>query len=317
MTTPMLADSQYPHRWNEYIGQKRAKDSLRIAAKSARMRRKALDHVLIAHPEPGIGKTALAVLTASEINRPARVVSGPMTSDQARWVFSEMQDQQLLIYDEFHRLFEGGKKSWAWCLNYMQDGLITGPLGSESMPRVTIIATTTEGGILPRAVVTRFLVRPKLVPYTHAEGARIAQRMGRDVLDGLPDLQRSEAMALARGAASNPRAIRQLLTVLRDLTVTGTLPHNGRYDIKGLLRWEGITDDGLDPVAQQYLVALATELGGVAGERTMVDRLQQPGGISTVERLLMDRGLVAKTRTGRALTRAGMIRARQLMKEAA
>jgi holliday junction DNA helicase RuvB len=316
----MLEDLQYPQRWTDYIGQQTAKNSLQVAAKSARLRRAPLEHTLIAHPTPGIGKTALAVLTAHEMKRPCRVLSGALNEDQARWFLTDMDDHDLLVYDEFHRLFEGSKKAWAWILHFMQDGAITGPLGMEEMPRVTLIATTTEAALIPPAVASRFMVRPQLTEYTLDEAARIAQRMAGAILEGLPALSRREATELAAGAACNPRAIRQLLTILRDVTVTDTIPRIGTktpsYDIQSLLRWEGITEDGLDRVAQRYLVILATELGGVAGEKTLADRLQHAGGLAAVERVLMDRGLVAKTKGGRALTSDGMRRARALMEAA-
>lgn len=314
-TPPLLGETgEYPSKWNQYIGQEPAKKLLQVAAQSARIRKAPLDHILIANGTAGIGKTALAHLVASEMRRPCRVVSGVLSAGKARFVFSEMSDGDLLFYDEFHQLMDGGKKVAEWLLHYLQDGVIAGPLGPEHQPRVTVIAATTDVGRLPETIVSRFPLKPLLVDYTDDEAAKIAALQSKRVLgDGLPRLNPADALDLARAANNNPRAIRQQLITLRDLALTGTLPVvGGRYDIAGLLEWQGITPDGLDMVAQRYLLVLATEFDGSAGAKALEDRLQQAGGLAPIERVLMDRGFVAKTRAGRALTQAGIRRMREL-----
>jgi Holliday junction DNA helicase RuvB len=310
---PVLESHDYPRRWADYVGQEQAKRMLQVAAKSARVRKQPLDHVLIAHPSPGIGKTALAVLIASEMRRPVRVVSGAMDSNMARLVFDTMSDGDLLLYDEAHKMMDGGKKQAEFWLTYLQDGYISGPLGPEDQPRVTVVAATTDPQKLPETIASRFPLKPPMRDYTTEEAAKIAIKMSRTVLEGCPTLGNKDALAIAAAGHNNPRAIRAMLVVLRDLTITGELePVKGRYDVPRLLEFQGITHDGLDLVAQQYLATLATEFAGTAGAKALEDRLQQPGGLAIVERVLMDRGLVAKTRTGRTLTQAGIRRYREL-----
>lgn len=312
---PVLDAHDYPRRWPDYIGQEPAKRLLQVAAKSARVRKKRLDHVLIGHPSPGIGKTALAVLLATEMRTTVRVASGQLSSDQARLIFSGMRDGDCLLYDEFHRLMEGGRKHAEWMLSYLQDGVILGPLGPEHQPAVTIVAATTDVAKLPESIVSRFPLQPPMQDYTTAEAAKIAALMSAQVLGDfdLPRLAAKEATTVATASNNNPRAIRQMLLVLRDLVITDEVPLvNGKYDIATLLDFQGITPDGLDRTAQRYLAALAVEFAGTAGAKALEDRLQQPGGLGTVERMLMDRGYVAKTRTGRSLTAAGIRRYREL-----
>jgi holliday junction DNA helicase RuvB len=314
---PTLDLSNYPSRWSEYIGQEKAKKVLQVASKSARMRKAPLPHTLIAHPTPGIGKTALAVLTSIELGRPVRMISGQVHRDYARLLFSEMEDNDVLIYDEAHQMMDAGKKKAEWLLHYLQDGVIMGPLGPEPQPRVTIIAATTDANRIPENIRSRFEC-PPLTDYTTEEAAKIVTLMSGSLMEGLPKVTGVQAEALASAAANNPRAIRRLLLNLRDMTLAGELTRKGRlYDIEGLLAFQGISPDGLDPTMQKYLVTLASEFQGTAGAKTLEDRLQQPGGLGTVERTLMEKGYVAKTRTGRTLTQAGIRRYRELAKEMA
>lgn len=310
---PLLDLHDYPKRWQDYVGQDNAKRMLQVATKSARMRRQPLDHVLVAHGASGIGKTALAVLIASEMGRKARVITGQVGAGTARIVLESMKNGDVLIYDEFHQVMDAGKKHAEWLLTYLQDGIIMGPQGAEKYPRVTMIAATTHASKVPETILSRFPLQPPMENYTDEEAAQIAVIMSKGVLDGLPKLGVEDALLIAQGANGNPRAIRSLLTLLRDMTIIGELQQReGRYDIPGLLNFQGITHDGLDRLAQNYLKALALEFAGNAGIRSLEDRLQQPGGLTFTERVLMDKGYVAKTRSGRTLTQAGIRRFREL-----
>lgn len=310
----VLDASEYPRRWSEYIGQETAKAELQVAAKSARIRKEPLDHVLIAHPTAGIGKTALAMLLAREMRTQVRVMSGAVSRDEARIVLAEMNDRDVLFYDEFHQVMDNGKRqAEAWLLTYLQDALIPGPLGMEEYPRVTLVAATTEAACIPKTIRSRFTYLPVLTEYTDEQAAKIAVVLSKKLLTDMPTLRMPDALLLAAAAHNNPRAIKQLLKRLRDMVVTDMLPcRDGRYDIAGLLAFQGITPDGLDRPTQVYLTTLADEFAGHAGAKALQDRLQYPGGLAEIEQVLMDKGLVARTRTGRTLTKAGILRTKEL-----
>lgn len=312
----LLDTHDYPRRWQDYIGQEPAKRMLQVAVKSAKVRKQPLDHILIAHPSPGVGKTALANLVANSMGRPCRMISGQMGANKARLLFAHMKDGDVLFYDEFHQVMDSGRKNAEWLLTYLQDGTLPGPLGAESQPRVTIVAATTDATRLPESIVSRFPIQPPMQEYSNEEAARIAALMARGILGefDLPMVSKRNAEHLALAGCNNPRAIRRLLVVLRDMTITNEIALRGTsYDISALLDWQGITHDGLDPVAQRYLSTLASEFDGSAGAKAMEDRLQQAGGLKLTERVLMDKGLIAKTRTGRTLTQAGITRVKDLV----
>ena len=308
-----LDSTEYPSRWKDYIGQDQAVRSLQVAAASARMRKEPLDHVLIAHPSPGIGKTALANLIARELRRPIRVVSGMVTLNAARMILSEMKDRDVLFYDEFHRVAEN-KGNPEWLLHLMQDYKLVGPFGPEDQPHITLVAATTHAHNVPKAVLDRFMLTPELTEYDNDQAARIAQVTARRILKDLPKLTKREATIIAIAAGRNPRSIKKLLISLRDLTITRALSlRNGHYDVDALLEWNNITPDGLTLVARRYLAALKEDFDGAAGVKALEERLAHPGGLSEVERVLMDAGLVGRTKSGRMLTQAGIARYHQLV----
>lgn len=305
--------ADYPSTWKEYIGQDAAKRVLMVAAKSAKMRKDMLQHTLIAHPTPGVGKTALALLIANEMGTNVRTVSGAVDKDKARIIFATMQDNDVLFWDEAHQMVDSGKKKAEWLLTYLQDGTIAGPLGMEVQPRVTIVAATTDAHKIPENIASRFTLRPPMGDYLPEEATKIAQMLAAKVLEplDLPRLAPADAALIATASRGNPRAMRQLLLNLRDLTITDELPllRKGRaYDIPALLERLDIQADGLTPEAVKYLQILAREFGGTAGAKPLEDRLQMSGGLDSIERVLMDLGMVAKTRSGRTITQAGIRR---------
>lgn len=302
----------YPRHWDEFIGQADAAKLLRMSARSAKIRNEPLDHVLIAHGTPGIGKTALAGLVAQEMGTACLMVSGQINQTEAGILLENMNDMDILFYDEFHQVVQGGRGKAEWLLHYLQDGTLLDAMNSwEGLPRVTIVAATTDPGKIPRTITDRFPLVPALRDYSDEEAAQIALVLSNRVLAAakLTPLSESQAAALARGASANPRTIRNHLCVLRDLVVTGELDD---YDIPALLAWQGVTEDGLTPAAQEYLTVLVGEFAGQAGLSTMEQRLNQPGGLALVEQALLRKGYIVKTRSGRQATGVGVRRVKAL-----
>ncbi len=299
----LALEGDYPTTWDAFVGQQQAKRQLMVAARSAATRGATLDHCLLSSGVPGIGKTSLGLLTAAEMRSNVKVVSGKVDANAARLLFGQLKDGDVLFIDEIHTLVAGGKAKAEWLLHYMQDGVLMGPIGPEKQPKVTIIGATTDGGKLPDPIVDRFIHKPTLVPYSDTEVQRIALGMAARLFDDLPLPTGDDLAIVAAAANNNPRKMRGILTTMRDLAVC-----EGVANVHQALGLMGVTLDGLDTTAQRYLVVLATEFGGAAGERALRDRLQE-GAIAQTERVLMDKGLIARTRGGRTLTQAGIRRA--------
>jgi holliday junction DNA helicase RuvB len=304
----------YPTDWDGFIGQAPVKRQLRVAATSARMRGAAMSHVLLASGEAGCGKTTLALLTATELGTKMQAVSGRIDLNDARIVLAGLQDGDVLFIDEFHTLFSRGKSNAEWLLHLLQDGVLMGPHGPEEQPDITVIAATTDAGKLPDTFLTRFKLQPVIEPYDDDSATRIAIQMGaQTLLRPLPWPSIDNFHAIARAGNNNPRTIGSILSNLRDITLVEPHTFNEAtqaYDLTEALEWLGLSPDGLTKQARAYLQIMLTEFGGQAGERALSDRLNEPGGVRHIERLLLSRGYIARTRSGRVLTKDGILRAR-------
>ncbi len=210
----------------------------------------------------------------------------------------------------------GGKAQTGWLLNFLQDGVLPGPRGMEEMPKVTVLGATTDAGKLPEPFLERFK-HTHLHPYTPAEAARISAVMSRRIFfPPLPQPSARNHDQVAEASNRNPRVMRHILEQVRDLTLVeeGANWDGDDYLIDEALSMLGLTRDGLTDTAQRYLLTLLVEFQGEpAGAAAMADRLQEPGGLQYVERVLMDKGLLTKSSRGRQLTSAGIRRARSLL----
>jgi Holliday junction DNA helicase RuvB len=319
MATQVL-DGQYPDGWDDFVGQASAKRALRISAISAKKRAANMPHTLICSPYAGVGKTAIALCTARELDRPMYVVSGAMKINEARVMFSRLEDGMTVFYDEMHKIMDNGKKNAEWLLHYFENGVLITPFGEEKVPQVTFIGATTDRGLLPGTILDRMKI-VELDAYTDAEGASIAATMARKVLEpeGLPCVSDEVAAAVAAAASNQPRRMRDLLFSLRDLAVVGELevPEDGSYDLTEPLAFADLTADGLTKEARKYLDILYTEMRAEpAGAALMRERMGLVGrGLNVVEQLLLDKNLITKTKQGRMLTGAGIKRATALTDE--
>jgi holliday junction DNA helicase RuvB len=313
-----LAADIYPDDWEGFVGQDKVKRQLLVACRSAKKRGESLAHVLLASGEPGIGKTTLALLTAQEMGTQLKVISGPVKANEARIMLSAMRDGDVLFYEEFHQAVAQGKAKAEWLLNFLQDGVILGPRGAERQPAVTLIGATTDAARLPDTIISRFPLRPVLVPYEDDEAAVIGMKMASTVFGGgeLPFPTVDDFRDIARAAANNPRTIGSILSNLRDLATVdlGHVWTGSRYSLSEALHWLGLKADGLTEVAVRYLIVMLDDFQAQAGEKALMDRLQEPN-LKSVERLLMQREYITKTRQGRVLTGEGIRRARELKEE--
>ena len=318
MTIDGMLDGTYPTDFDQFIGQVPAIRQLKVSIASAKARKVPLPHVLIASGEPGVGKTALGQLIAIGMGKKLHVVSGKISFAQIRLILaSEVNDGDILLYDEIHTAVKGGRGNADWMLHLLENGTLLGPVGVEEIPKITVVGTTTDVGKLPDPIRDRFPVQPIITPYSADEAQRIAFSMGMKVFSDTgskvpgPDT----CARLAELGTNNPRVIRSLLEGLRDLAiVSGNANYsNGEYDLTELLELTGMTTDGLDPLAQRYLHALFKNFAGnPVGESTIAETLNEPGGVKRVERVLMKRDLICKTKQGRMLTNSGIRRAKEL-----
>jgi Holliday junction DNA helicase RuvB len=317
----VLLAEHYPATWEEFIGQPLVTRQLKIAARSAKARQAPMGHTLLSSPMPGIGKTSLALLTSIELGTQIRIESGPIKPAMVPYMLMDMKDGDVLFLDEVHRLVQGGKANAEWLLHLMADGVTFGPLGMEKAPAITVIAATTDAGRLPQPILDRFEITPTLLPYTDEEASLIAIQLARKVLApaGLPLPTPDSAAEIAKAGSNSPRHMRRVLCALRDLVWADEVDANGgAYELEDALKFAGVTDDGLPAQAQKYLLVMLQDFrGNPAGQKVIAERIGEVGGgMTELERILLDKNLIAFTKQGRILTVDGMRRARTLLAEA-
>jgi Holliday junction resolvasome RuvABC ATP-dependent DNA helicase subunit len=220
-----------------------------------------------------------------------------------------MEDGDVLLWDEFHTAVAGGKGKVEWILPFMTEGRLYSDQGAIECPKISIVAATTDGGRLPETVLSRFMVKPKLVPYSEDEALEITRNLAERMNVRLDDV---EVPAIAQASSGNPRDMRSILTAARDLQLAFA---DDPLDLDKAIRWAGFSKDGLTQIAQDILQILLLQPKYLASVDTLQGMLSEPGPIKHAEKELLNRGLVAITGRGRQLTDEGVARANLLMME--
>lgn len=292
--------TDYPRDWSGFIGQDKAKEQLQIQIGSANARGARLEHTLFDSGTHGIGKSTLATLMASKAGVGLLQTSGPLDASDARRLMSSMQDRDILFIDEAHTLVTGGRNKADWLLPFMIEGRLYTEMGAQQMPDVTIVAATTDVGKLPNTLISRFMIRPTLVPYTPDEGAKIAFNLAGRIGVDVPRGKVCQRIAVA--ADYNPRAMRQILTAVRDLQYARPETHP---NLDTAFEWAGVSEDGLSTLAREFLIVLLTSKENTASIESIKAQLGEPGPLKHEEQTLLKRSLVTITGRGRQLTDLG------------
>lgn len=302
--------TDYPRTWDGFVGQEDAKEQLRIQIASATARKARLEHTLLASGAHGIGKSTLATLLAYSAGVGIVQTSGPLLIEDARRLMRAMKDRDVLFIDEVHTLVAGNRNKADWLLPFMTEGKLYTENGAEKMPNITIVAATTDVGKLPQTLISRFMVQPVLVPYSTAEGARIAGNLSRRMDIPVGDAEVFEEIAEA--ADNNPRSMRRILTAIRDLSYAYPETHP---NLEKAFEWSGVSRDGLSMLAREMLIVLLTSKDGTASVDTLKAQLGEPGPIAHEEQTLLRRSYITISGRGRVLTDAGRVRALEVLTE--
>jgi holliday junction DNA helicase RuvB len=315
----LFEGTDYPSRWEDYVGQQEAKNFLRAAAASAKFRKTRMDHVLIASGTAGIGKSALVRLVAQEMEVGLLEVQGQVDVQDGIRALTAMQDGDILFWDEIHNAISTGRAKAEWLLSFLQDGVIVTPSGVTHVPKVTVVAATTDAQRLPEAILSRFTVKPVLESYSESEAEQIVEVVARNVFCkiGLAAPGDFNRKAIVQASNGNPRTITQLLKILRDSALMHgyTDPGLDMYPMDDMFTWSGLTHDGLDRLAQDYLTTLFTQPNFRAGEKSIAQALGEPTPPRHTEKLLIQKGFIRIAAQGRELTPEGVERVTELLDE--
>jgi holliday junction DNA helicase RuvB len=294
-----------PLKLDDFAGQDNIKELLRIAIEAAKKRGEALDHVLLYGP-PGLGKTTLAGIIASELGVGIQQTSGPVLQKKLDLVgiLSNIQEREVFFIDEIHRLQPDVEEMIYSALeDFRMDIVIgTGP-GARTVAmdikRFTAIGATTRQGIISAPLRDRFGLILRLNPYDLKELARIVGRSAR-LLD--VDIDAAGMEEIARRSRGTPRIANRLLRRVRDYAQVRANGHVDQGVAEKALNLLEVDRYGLDEIDQKIMQTVLEKYGGgPVGLSTIAASIdEEPGTIEEVyEPYLMQLGFLDRTPRGR------------------
>ena len=300
-----------PTSLQSFVGQKRVADQLDLLLAAARSRKAPADHVLLSGP-PGLGKTTLAMIIASEMNAPIRITSGPAiqhAGDLAS-ILSTLVEGEILFLDEIHRMSRPAEELLYMAMEDFRVDLIVGKgAGATSiplqLPHFTLVGATTRAGLLPSPLRDRFGFTAQLDFYDDSDLATIVRRSA-----GLLGIEISEDAISEIGSRSRgtPRVANRLLRRVRDFAQVHNKGVVGIKEASAALLMYEVDPKGLDRLDQSVLVALAQRFdGGPVGLSTLAMSIGEEAETieSLAEPFLLRMGYLSRTPRGRTLTPLG------------
>jgi holliday junction DNA helicase RuvB len=297
-----------PSRFDEFVGQGKIKDNLKVFVQAALQRREPLDHVLFCGP-PGLGKTTLANILAQELGVNLVLASGPAIEHKGQLasLVTKLGERDVLFIDEIHRLAPVIEENLYTAIEDFRIEVVTGdgPYAQTlqlPLRPFTLVAATTRTGLLTAPLLSRFGYVARLDYYPPEELASVVARSAR-LLE--IELEEVAALEIARRARGTPRIANRLLRRSRDFAeVLGNGVLSAEVASAALDRLD-VDGAGLDEMDRRFLtVIIDFYKGGPVGIETLAAALSEPRDTleDVYEPFLIQQGLLARTARGRVAT---------------
>lgn len=302
-----IETSLRPTSFDDYIGQSKIKENLKVFIAAAKKRAECLDHVLFYGP-PGLGKTTLAHIIANEMGVSIKITAAPMIekSGDLAAILTNLEENDVLFIDEIHRLSSAIEEVlYSAMEDFRLDIIIgSGPAAQTikiDIPKFTLIGATTRAGMISAPLRDRFGMQFRLNFYTSDELAKIVQIAAVKLNK---ECEKNAALQIAKRSRGTPRIALRLLKRIRDFAEVNNENIINENRAKSSLDALGVNDLGFDELDLKYLEILGSTKNRALGLSTISAALSEDEGTieDVIEPYLLANGYIERTAKGRIIT---------------